>query len=100
MAGYLRLTTKLKFAGSALRGRIPLPPIGPKPADDADWDVTAFAYDCAKAAGERVLDQRTTALVNKLLVEADAKGFPLTLLADPAKAAGTRDWPDKRTRAL
>jgi hypothetical protein len=79
---------------------LPLPPVGPKPADDADWDVTAFAYDCAKAAGERVLDQRTTALVNKLLVEADGKGFPLTLLTDPAKAAGTRDWPDKRTRAL
>ena len=32
------------------------------------------------AAGERVLDQRTTALVNRLLVEADGRGFPLALL--------------------
>jgi hypothetical protein len=100
MAGYLRLTTKLRFAGGVLRGRLPLPPVGPKTTDDADWDVTAFAYDCAKAAGERVLDQRTTALVNKLLVEADGKGFPLNLLTDPARSAGTADWPDKRTRAL
>jgi len=100
MAGYLRITTKLRFAGSALRGRIPLPNIGQKAPDDADWDVTAFAYDCAKAAGERVLDQRTAALVNKLLVEADGKGFPLTLLTDPTRTARATRWPDKRTRSL
>ena len=53
-----------------------------------EWNLGAFVQECARTAGERVLDQRTTALVNRLLVEGDQNGFPLNLLSDPSPRSG------------
>jgi energy-coupling factor transporter ATP-binding protein EcfA2 len=105
MAGYLRLTTRLRYAGSTLRDRIPLAGLkgkmlGGRVETPVEWNLGAFVQECARTAGERVLDQRTTALVNRLLVEADAKGFPLTLLSEPTGAIARLDWRDKMTRAV
>src|SRR5262245_49022509 len=47
-----------------------------------------------------VLDQRTTALINRLLVEGDQRGFPLNLLNDPTAASGRLDWRERATRAV
>jgi energy-coupling factor transporter ATP-binding protein EcfA2 len=97
-AGYLRLTTRLRFAGSGLGGRVPfVPRLGrAKPEPPPDFaDVTAFAHDCARAAGERVLDRRSQALVNRLLVDADGHGFPLALLAERTAAVAKLDWDDR-----
>ena len=91
MAAYLRLTTRMRYAGSSLRDRIPLRgpiPPGGKAETPVEWNLGAFVQECARTAGERVLDQRTTALVNRLLVEGDQKGFPLTLLNDPPPRSG------------
>ena len=90
MAAYLRLTTRIRYAGSSLRDRIPfagrlLP--GGKVETPVEWNLGAFIHECARTAGERVLDQRTTALVNRLLVEGDQSGFPLNLLNDPTSDA-------------
>lgn len=102
MAAYLRFTTMVRYAGSRLRDRNPITGrlIGGKLETPVEWNLGAFVHDCAKAAGERVLDQRTGALVNRLLVEADQRGFPLALLSDPANAVGRLDWRERATRAV
>ncbi len=105
MAAYLRLTTRLRYAGSGLRDKLPLAGLkgkllGGRVDTPVEWNLGAFVQECARTAGERVLDQRTTALINRLLVEGDAKGFPLTLLSDPTTAAGRLDWREKMTRAV
>ena len=80
MAAYLKVTTRLRYAGSGLRDRLPFAGLKGKLLGQVDtpveWNLGAFVQECARTAGERVLDQRTTALINRLLVEADAKGFP------------------------
>ena len=47
-----------------------------------------------------MLDQRATALVNRLLVEADRQGFPLPLLNGPTNEAARADWQVRYDRAL
>jgi hypothetical protein len=102
MAAYLRFTTRMRYARSSLRDRIPfgrmLP--GAKVETPVEWNLGVFVQDCARTAGERVLDQRIAALVNRLLVEGDQKGFPLTLLNEPTAAAGRIDWRERATRAV
>lgn len=103
MAAYLRLTTRLRYAGSNLRDRIPLAGRmlpGAKRETTVEWNLGNFVQDCARTAGERVLDQRTTALVNRLLVEANQRGFPLNLLSEPTTASGRLDWRERATRAV
>jgi energy-coupling factor transporter ATP-binding protein EcfA2 len=101
MAAYLRLTTKLRYVGSSLRERLPLTPrLGSKSKDPVELDLLALAYECARMAGERVLDQRSTALANRLLIEADQRGFPLALLNDRIVSVAKLDWHDRLTRAV
>lgn len=105
MGAYLKLTTRLRYAGSGLRDRMPFGGLkgqllGGKVETPVEWNLGAFVQECARTAGERVLDQRTTALINRLLVESDTKGFPLTLLSDPTHAAGRLDWREKMTRSV
>src|SRR5439155_26890973 len=73
---------------------------GGKVETPVEWNLGAFVQDCARAAGERVLDQRTTALINRLLVEADQRGFPVQLLNDPTGAVGRLDWRERATRGV
>ncbi len=101
MAAYLRLTTKVRYLGSTLRDRVPFAPkLGSRVETPADWDLGAFAQSCARAAGERVLGQRMTALTNRLLVEADQRGFPLALLNDRTAETARLDWEERVTRSV
>lgn len=105
MAAYMKVTTRLRYAGSGLRDRMPFGGLrssllGGKVDTPVEWNLGAFVQECARTAGERVLDQRTTALINRLLVESDSKGFPLALLSDSANSAGRLDWRGKMTRAV
>src|SRR5581483_3381707 len=101
MAGYLRVTTKLRYVGSTLRDKVPLAPrIGSRVQTPEAWDLGEFVQSCARVAGERVLGQRTTALVNRLLVEADQRGFPLALLNDRTAETARLDWEQRTTRAV
>jgi hypothetical protein len=101
MAAYLRMTTKLRYVGSSLRDRVPFTPkLGAKVETPADWDLGVFVQSCARAAGERVLGQRMTALTNRLLVEADQKGFPIALLGDRTTETARLDWEDRVTRVV
>jgi len=103
MAAYLRVTTRMRYPGSSLRDRIPLAGRflpGGKAETPVEWNLGSFVHECARTAGERVLDQRTAALVNRLLVEGDQQGFPLHLLNEPITAIGRLDWRKQATRAV
>jgi hypothetical protein len=98
MAAYLRVTTMFRYAGSRIRDRHPI--TGRLLGGRVEWNLGSFVQDCAKAAGERVLDQRSTALVNRLLVDADQRGFPLGLLQERTAAVSRLDWRDRVTRVV
>ncbi|QEL18053.1 GTPase [Limnoglobus roseus] len=98
MAAYLRLTT-MSHAWRPIRSRLPLAG-GSQPGPPEDIDLTEFAHGCARSAGDRVLDQRGLALVNKLLVDADQQGFPVNLLNEPTAQVSKMDWDERFTRAV
>jgi hypothetical protein len=102
MGAYLRLTNRFRYAGSSFRSRIPfLPKFGePAAQTPVTWNLTAFAHECTRQAGEKVLDKRGTAIVNRLLVEADRQRFPLTLLNSATTDASRIDWHGRYDRAL
>lgn len=102
MAAYLRLTTMFRYAGSRIRDRHPITGrlLGGRVETPVEWNLGSFVQDCARAAGERVLDQRSAALVNRLLVDADQRGFPLALLQERTAAVSRLDWRDRVTRAV
>jgi energy-coupling factor transporter ATP-binding protein EcfA2 len=100
MAGYFGLFTRVRYVGSTLRDRIPLLPRSQgAAAAPTSWDLAAFTRACTDAAASRHLDARGKALSNRLLVEADALGFPLQLLADPVESAAKFDWRQRYARA-
>lgn len=102
MAGYLRLMSRLKYAGSSLRDRVPLAgrSRASKLETPAHWDLARFTREAVRHAGDRILNQRRSALINKLLVEADRRQFPLGLLSQPTQQAGRLDWLQRYDRAL
>jgi hypothetical protein len=102
MGAYLRLTNRFRHAGSSFRSRIPFLPKFGEPATQTPvtWNLTAFAHECTRQAGEKVLDKRGTAIVNRLLVEADRQRFPLTLLNSATTDASRIDWHGRYDRAL
>jgi hypothetical protein len=101
MAGYLRLFTRARYVGSSLRTRLPFLPR--RPADGQAppaWDLSTFTHACSDVAGNRQLDARGRALANRLLVEADAQGFPVDVLHDPVEARATPDWRQRYAQIL
>ncbi len=102
MAVYLSLFTKARYATTSLRDRIPFMPKSQQAsaAPTTTWDVTLFSRACSDLAASRHLDARGRALANRLLVEADAHGFPLSLLSEPVEAATKIDWRGRYAQAL
>lgn len=101
MSAYLKLTTKVRYAGTSLRDRLPFVPAAPAKVDaPANWNLAAFAHECTRAAGEKVLNQRASALANRLLVEADRQRFPLPVLTAPVQTASRTDWQSRYDRSL
>ncbi|MFO0809563.1 MAG: GTPase [Gemmataceae bacterium] len=91
MAGYLAILTRVQYAGSKLRERIPFAPKADVPATST-WNLAGFTHECIRVASERSLDQRTQALGHKLLVTADQEGIPADLLAASVEQVGEADW--------
>jgi hypothetical protein len=93
MAVYLNLFTRARYAGSSLRDRLPLLPRSKgSPVPPTSWDLATFTRSCSDVAASRHLDARGRALANRLLVEADNQGFPVSLLNEPLEAATQLDW--------
>jgi hypothetical protein len=101
MAAYLGLFTRARYVGSSLRDRIPfLPRAKGAAAAPTTWDLGTFTRSCSDLAASRHLDARGRALANRLLVEADAQGFPVSLLNEPLEAATKFDWRGRYAQAL
>jgi energy-coupling factor transporter ATP-binding protein EcfA2 len=102
MGAYLRLTNRFRYAGGSFRTRIPFLPRIPEQAaqSPATWNLTAFAHECTRQAGEKVIDKRANGVVNRLLVEADRHSFPLTLLNTATSDVARIDWHQRYDRAL
>jgi hypothetical protein len=101
MGGYLRLFNRMKYAGSTLRSKIPFIPRASSKVDaPVAWDLSAFTHACSGTASERHFDSRGKALANRLLVDADQQGFPLTLLSDPTEKTARGDWRQRHADAL
>jgi hypothetical protein len=101
MAGYLHLFNRMQYLGVSLRDKVPFIP---KPREavtaPAAWDAARFARAASDVAGNRQLDARGKALANRLLVDADAQGYPLKVLADPVESAAKADWRQRYARAM
>jgi energy-coupling factor transporter ATP-binding protein EcfA2 len=101
MAAYVKFTTRLRYAGTSLRDRIPfVPQLTTRVETPSNWNLAAFAHECTRVAGDKVLNQRAGALVNRLLVEADRQRFPLPVLNTPTQEASRVDWQGRYDRAL
>ena len=102
MAGYLRVTTKLRYVGSSLRDRVPFVGKlrGAKAESATDWDLAGFVRSCSRTASERVLAQRMAALTSRLLVETSTSGFPLAVINDRTTGTLKLDWEDRITRSV
>jgi hypothetical protein len=101
MGWYLHLVTRARYAGSSLTHRIPF--IGRSSQQvqtPASWDLSMFTSACSNVAGNRELDARGKALVNRLLVDANEQGFPLSVLSEPVEAMAKIDWRQKWARGL
>jgi hypothetical protein len=97
MAGYLSLLTRVQYAGSRLRSKVPFAG-GPQPP--AAVNLAQFTHECIRAAGQRSLDRRQRALTNRLLVQADQQGFPPDLLPGPVVEVEHQDWHKRYEEAL
>jgi hypothetical protein len=104
MAWYLGVVNRWRYAGSSLRDHLPFVPrvrrsaaaVAPPPT----WDLSLFTRACSDAAASRQLDARGKALANRLLVEADVNGFPVSLLTDPVEQAAAVDWRGRYAHAV
>jgi hypothetical protein len=94
MAGFLHLTTRVRYLGSSIRKQLPRPLRGDlaEAADSTTWDLAAFSRLCSGLASDRHLDARTRALPNHLLVVADQEGYPVPLLSDATEEVARKDW--------
>lgn len=101
MGTYLHWFNKIKYAGSTLRDHIPfLPRFGSQVPAPRSWDLANFTQACSTAASEQHLDARSRALANRLLLDAEAQGFPLHLLSDAAETAAKLDWRSRYAQAM
>jgi hypothetical protein len=101
MAGYLNLTTRLRYLGSTLRNRFSVVPRSLQAGEQpASWDMAAFTRNCCRLAGDLHLDARGKALPNRLLLAADKIGFPLAILNEPTEATAKQDWQQRHAQEL
>jgi energy-coupling factor transporter ATP-binding protein EcfA2 len=103
MAGYLSLVNRIRYVGSTLKDRLSvLPRVGARGEEipGSGWDLSLFTRACSDAAANRQMDSRGKALANRLLVSADAQGFPLTVLNEPVEKVAHLDWRQSYARLL
>src|SRR5205807_1865875 len=101
LAWYLQLGTRARYVGSSLREKIPfVSRARPQAEAPPSWDLSLFTSACTDVAANRQLDARGKALGNRLLVDANAQGYPLEVLTGPVDALGTIDWRHRWARAL
>lgn len=100
MNWYLQLFNKLRYTGSTLRDQLPFATKTSAVQAPPEWNLARFADACSAAASEQHLHSRLKAMSNRLLVEADALGIPLALLAEPTEAIARLDWKKRYAQSM
>lgn len=100
MASYLHLFNRMRYSGSTLRDQLPFVGRSGGSAVPANWDLAAFTQAAASATSEQHLEARQRALANRLLIEADANGFPLALLQEATEETARLDWRSRLSTAV
>jgi hypothetical protein len=102
MAVYLYAVNRARYIGSHLREHLPtvLPRPGQGKETQPTWNLSMFTRACSEVAANHQLDARGRALANRLLVDADAQGFPLAVLNESVEALSTIDWRQRYAQAL
>jgi energy-coupling factor transporter ATP-binding protein EcfA2 len=100
MGWYLHTFNKLRYTGSTLRDHLPYVSKGTGVQTPAEWDLNRFADSCSAAASDQHLRSRFKAFTNRLLVEADALGMPLSLLSEPTEALTRLDWKQRYAQSM
>ncbi len=101
MGWYLQFVTRARYASSSLRERIPFVSRSARKVETpAAWDLALFTSACADVASNSQLDARGRALVDRLLIDADTQGFPLSVLTEPVEALAKIDWRQRWARGL
>lgn len=106
MAWYLGLVHKIRaFAASgSWKTRIPWVPtvsIGPTQGKAPDeFDLPAFLAQRSREASERHLSARHRAFANRLLLDADGRGFPLRLLRESVEASARNQWNARNAQSM
>jgi hypothetical protein len=100
MGWYLHTFNKLRYTGSNLRDQLPY--VGKSGSVQAppEWNLSRFAESCSQAASDQHLRSRLKAMTNRLLVEADTLGIPLSLLSEAAEALTRLDWKQRYAQAM
>jgi hypothetical protein len=91
---YLSIPMKFRQMVAGLRRVMPFRGNGNADGAPITIDLSRLARDSLRLAGEHVIGQRQRALTHRLIVEADAHGFPADLLPDPTQMAAERKWRD------
>src|SRR5262249_8960314 len=93
--------TRVKYVGSSLRDRIPLLPRPRGGVQSAPtFDLSTFTRACSEVAANRQLDARGKAFANRLLVEADAQGYPLSVITELVEDLGKIDWRQRYAQTM
>lgn len=105
MAWYLGVVHKVRTmaVGGSWKSKIPFVPAMPtltSTPKTADFNLAAFLGSCSIEASERHLHARHKAFANRLLLDADARGYPLRLLSGAVETAALRDWNTRHAQAM
>ncbi len=103
MAGYMHMFSKAKYMGTSLSkgvSLLPRPSVGAKVETPDSWNLQEFTRSLSSVAGERQLDARGKALADRLLLQGQDHGFPLTLLQERTENAAKIDWRGRYAQML
>lgn len=94
MARYLKLMAKTRLRTGGLRDRLPslsTSSSSGRGETQQAWNLSSFTQAASRAAGLQILDGRISALVNRLLPQADPR-LPTALLDEELDKAVRLDW--------
>lgn len=93
-AAFIRFCQWLRYLGSSWRRHWPRSstPSAPESQTHASADLAGLVMACTQAVADRHLDARERALPNRLLVQADVAGLPISALNELMSSLPTTNW--------
>jgi hypothetical protein len=106
MGWYLGLIHKLRnfVAGGSWRSKIPwapsLPAMPGQVPRTVDFNLSSFLIRCSQEASDRHLASRHRAFTNRLLLDAEARGFTMRLLNEQIEKVARNEWNARNAQAM